>query len=273
MGVDFGSILGRAKPATITINQASTQVEGAIPGKLRIIETGQQFDEMFVTLLDMPIEKRAYYPGEPGQLNRTNDNLLCFCSNVIRKRDRSRAELQGPDVNARMPQAAKCAGCVRGDWSKWRQTKLPKDKPQCDTYFYAVFIDTEYKMPLQMWVRSTSKAPFEAGLEELRRKFMFMQAQRMNPNIFDIRFRLSTKKVINQGRLPSYVLSLSDFKAVSPEDREALGAFYLEWIGTDKPQDEEEQVQQMQQVQTQVVNAEVVTPSGSEEIIEGEIVL
>lgn len=257
MGLDFGSKLFRLKPATININQPNTQVEGAIAGKLRISETGDQFEEMFVTLLAMPQERRDYYTGEPGQLNRSADNLMCFSRDMIR-----------PHEKAKVPQAVKCDGCPKASWEKWRQTKKKEDIPPCDAYYYALFIDTVYKLPLQMYIRSKAKQPFEAGMQELARKFKLMQSQGLNPNIFDLRFRLSVKK-ITTGKLVSYVPFLSDFKAFTEEERAEFGDIYLEFTNRGRKQaDNAAELEAADQIDqaASVIDAEVVEPGSQGEI-------
>lgn len=219
LGLDFGSKLFQLKPATVSIVQPSTTAEGAIKGKLRIPETGDQFDSMFVTLLVMPQEQRSYYAGgEPGQLNRTPDNLMCFSRDMVR-----------PDKNAKVPGALKCDGCPKASWDKWRQTKDRKDIPPCDAYYYALLIDTEFKMPLQMYLRSSAKAPFEQGMQNLSRKFAMMKAKGLNPNIYDIGFKLSTKKV-QKGATVSWIPELSDFRVLTEAEREEFGEVYQQFI-------------------------------------------
>lgn len=222
LGVDFSSKLFQLKPATININQPNTTAEGAIKGKLRISETGDQFDEMFVALLLMPQEQRSYYVGESGQLNRTPDNLHCFSR-----------DMQFPDKAAKYPQAQSCATCPRASWDLWRKTKLKTDIPACDAYYYALFIDTVYKMPLQMFIRSKSKQPFEAGMQNVARTLAKLKATGKNPNIFDIGFKLTTKK-IQTGNLPSYILNLSDFRVITDEEREQFGDIYLQYTNRNK---------------------------------------
>lgn len=228
LGIDFSDPLFRLRPGTIAINQPNTQVDGAIKGKLRITETGQQFDEMLVTLLKMPAKQRAYYTGNSGQMNRTPDNLTCFSRDMIR-----------PDKGAKVPQAVLCQSCPNGDigWERYRETKAKEDIPQCDAYYYALFIDTVYKMPLQMYIRSKSKKPFENGLQELARTLYMMQSQGLNPNIFDLSFKLSTKKILT-GALPSYVIHLSDFKAITDEQRADFGTIYMQFLNrVDEPEE------------------------------------
>jgi hypothetical protein len=263
MGLDFGSKLFRLKPATININQSNTQADGAIPGKLRINETGQQFDEMFVTLLAMPQERRDFYTGEPGQLNRSSDNLMCFSRDMIR-----------PHKNAKVPQAISCGNCPKASWEKWRQTKKKEDIPPCEAYYYALFIDTVYKLPLQMYIRSKSKQPFEAGMQELARKFKLMQSQGLKPNIFDIRFKLSTAKIVT-GKLPSFVPKLSEFKAISDEEKQQFGDIYLEFVNRGNRQSEQQAEAEASQIDeaTATIDAEVVQPGTESNVIEPEIVI
>lgn len=250
VGIDFGSKLFQLKPATLTINQPNTQTEGAIKGKLRISETGDQFEEMYVTLLKMPVEQRAYYIGEPGQLNRTPDNLMCFSRDMFR-----------PDAAAKVPQSIKCDGCPKASWEKWRQSKKKEDIPPCDAYYYALFIDTVYKMPMQMYIRSKSKGPFEAGMQNLARTFAKMKSQGQNPNIWDIKFRLSTE-AIKTGNLTSYVLKISNPEAISDGERAEFGEMYMSYVNRGKPSEPAQEAAKIDTAE-QIIDAEVIEDSGS----------
>lgn len=272
MGIDFNSPLFQLRPATLSINQPNTQVDGAIKGKLRLSDTGDQFDELFCTLLVMPVEKRAYYAGGgTGVMNRTPDNLMCFCSNV--QRNPQRVEVTGPDDKAKVAQAVRCSGCQKASWDKWRQTKLKEDLPPCDLYYYALLIDTKYKMPMQMFIRSKAKQPFEQGMEKLSRRFLMMKSQGLNPNIFDIGFTLKTKK-IQTGQMVSYVPELADFRAITPEERVEFGTIYQQFISRQGKSDyvdpELEAAEQIAET-TESIDAKVTGDVG--EVIEGEIVI
>lgn len=266
VGLDFGSKLFQLKPATIVINQPNTQVQGATPGKLRITETGDQYDEMIVTLLTMPEERRDYYIGEAGQLNRSPENLMCFSRDMER-----------PHPKAKAPQAMSCATCPKASWEKWRQTKRKEDIPACDAHYLGLFIDTVYQLPMRMFVRSKGKDPFERGMQELARKFKLLQTDRQRngqplPDIWDIRFKLSTEK-ITTGKLASYVPKLSEFKIVTDEEREKFGQIYQEYTSRGKKlADKSAETEAAAQIDT--IDAELV-PAGSESsnVIEGEIVI
>lgn len=228
LGIEFGSKLFRLKPATLGIVQPSTTADGAIKGKLRISETGDQFDSLFVTLLVMPVEQRQYYQRIPGQdLNRSPENLLCFSSNVTR--DEFNRETSGPDAKAKVPQSLRCHNCPKASWDRWRQTKDKADIPSCDLYYKALLIDTEYKMPLQMYIRSSAKTPFEQGMQNLSRKFAMMKAKGLNPNIFDIGFKLSTKKV-QKGQTFSWIPQFSDFRVLDEAERAEFGEIYQQFV-------------------------------------------
>jgi len=151
-------------------------------------------------------------------MNKTPENLTCFSRDNIR-----------PDLSAKVPQAQLCQSCQHSSWTRYNETKAPEDKPSCDEFFYAMFIDTVYKMPLRMYIRSLSKKPFEAGMSEWTNTLYMMRSQGLNPNIYDISFKLSTKKILTRG-LPSYVINLSDFKAVTPEERAAFGPVYMQFV-------------------------------------------
>lgn len=264
LGIDFGSKLFQLKPATLNINQPSTQAEGAIKGLLRVSETGDQYEDLFVTLLLMPVEQRQYYVGEPGQLNRSQDNLHCFSRDMLT-----------PDLKAKYPQSPTCKSCPKQDWTKWRETKAKADIPPCDAFYLAYMIDTVYKSPLKMYFRSTSKKPFEAGMQQLARTFAKMKATGGNPNIFDIGFKLSTK-MIQTGKNQSWIPTFSDFRAIAPEEREAFGDIYLQYINRGVQSDEEIQALADAEAQAEsntsidkaVLEPEYVdTPATTEEIV------
>ncbi len=270
LGVDFSNPLFRVKPANLFIVQNNSNIEGAIKGNLRIAETGDQFDSMYATLLVMPTEQRQYHIGTPGELNRTPENLVCFCSNVIR--DSNNRELSGPDNRAKVPQALKCDGCPKSDWGPWREYKEKNNGqanknliPPCDAHFKALLIDDKYKLPLQMFIRSKGKDPFEQGMQNLARVLAMEKAKGNNPNIFDVRFKLSTK-LITTGKFQSYVPVFSDFKPLTPEQREAFGAVYLQYISQSQRKQEQEAVAEAE--------AEISTAQAGIEgaVLEGEYV-
>lgn len=225
IGVNLNSKFFQVKPATINVVQNNSTV-GNKKGALRINETGHEFDEMYVTLLEAPSESRSYYSGNREDLNRNAENLLCFSRDLIR-----------PDERARMPQAMTCASCPRQDWQPYRDAKangvtgkqLSALIPPCDAHYYALFIDTVYKMPLQMYIRSKSKDPFDQGMANIGRLLAMEQAQGKNPNIFDVRFKLSTK-LITSGNFKSYVLDISDVRKTTEEEREQFGAVYFQYV-------------------------------------------
>jgi hypothetical protein len=264
LGIDFSSKLFQLKPATLSINQPNTQAEGAIKGHLRISETGDQFPELFVTLLVMPTERRQWYAGETGQLNRSPENLMCFSNDLVK-----------PDIKAKVPGALKCEGCPKADWTKWRQTKQKADIPPCESFIYALLIDTKYKMPLQYYVRSKAKQPFEAGMKNLARKLYMMQQQGLNPNLFDVGFKLSTKRVQN-GQTVSWVPELSDFRIISDEEREEFGEIYKQFVNrSTKAADQSAEAEAADQIAEvdNVIDAEVVEPNGAGDVVQGEITI
>lgn len=225
LGVDFGSKLFELRPANLFIVQNNSNIEGAVKGNLRIAETGDEFDHMYATLLMMPTEQRQYHIGNPGELNRTPENLMCFST-----------DMKVPHQKARIPQAVSCATCARQDWEPWREYKEKNNGqtnknliPPCDAHYKALLIDDKYKLPLQYFIRSKAKEPFEQGMQNLARVIAMMKAEGKNPNIFDVRFKISTK-VITTGKFTSYVPVFSDFKPVTEEQRAAFGAVYLQYI-------------------------------------------
>lgn len=262
----FKSHLFKLKPATLSINQPNTQVEGARKGHLRIVETGQEFQEMFAVLLQEPLEARSFYEGEPGSLNRTPENLVCFQRDV--QRDDWGNETTGPDPDARIPQAYKCASCPKASWDTWRKTKSHADLPPCDLSFNVLLLDTKFKIPLRMYLRSKSKKAFEAGLQNFTRTFAMAHASGKNPEIFDIGFKLSTKQIMT-GKLPSYVIHMSDFRLITPEERVEFGEFHRQFAEQASRRLSEPAHEPVVEAQGSIDEA-VIGPSG---ITEGEITI
>lgn len=230
LGLDFGSELFQLKPTTLTINQSNTQADGATPGKLRIVETGEEFDKMTVVLLVTPKKNRSYYLGEKGTLYRTPENLMCFSRDMVR-----------PDERSKQIQAITCASC---QFSKWNNDVVPGVPPECDPFYYAIFVDTYTQTPMKMYIRNTSKKPFEAAMQNLARTFKLAQAKGLNPNLFNISFDITTKKTKNKGGFVTYMLDVDgkSFHLMNDEEATAFGEIYLNYInyGT-KSEDEVEQ--------------------------------
>ena len=218
LGVDFTNPLFRIQPATVSITKE---------GQFKVSDDGGLFEEMFVTLLDMPNESRAYYinPNDE-EMFRNPENLMCFSTDMIE-----------PSEKSKVMQAPKCAGCPRSNWEPYRNAKargvigkqLKALIPPCDPAYRVELIDTVYKMPLRMYIRSTRRAPFEEGMSKVARQIAMMQAQGKNPNIFDVRFRMSLKLEV-KGPYRYYVPVFTDIKAVTNEEREAFGDVYIKYI-------------------------------------------
>lgn len=261
VGVDFSSPLFALKPATLTINQGMTQAEGAIPGKLRVVETGEQFDFMTVALLLMPVEERQYYIGKPGELNRIPSNLMCFSRDLIR-----------PDENSKQMQAEHCDGCSRSSWVKWNETRAKEDIPPCDHYYKALLIDTVTQTPLRMYLRSGNKKPFGEGMQQLARKIMLLKSQGLNPNIWDIVFKITTAKT--KSATPNHVISVdkTSFHVASDEEKAAFGGLYLNYINRGRKSEEEAAEEE---AASQIVEAETAVTAGvaDETIVDGEIII
>lgn len=258
-GIDYNSKLFQLKPATVVINQPNTQAEGAKKGKLRIVETGDQFDFMDIALLVQPTESRAYHPRAKGQLP-TLENRMCYSYDMLR-----------PNKGAVNPQAITCASCAQSSWEKYEQNRIPENAPQCQPQYKALFIDTVFRMPLQMYIRSQSRQPFERGMKVLVMKFAQMQSQGLKPNIFDIKFRISSTEVQNKNSTKSFIPKFSDFAAINEAERELFGEVYLKFINRGKQAVEQELANEVAE-QDAVIDAEVLTP-GTEgpNVEEGEI--
>jgi len=255
LGIDTTNKLFQLKPSTLIIVQPGTTIEGANKGNLRISETGDEFKDLECSLLIMPTEQRACYSGEPGELNKIPENLMCFSRDMVK-----------PDPKAKIPQAMFCNGCPQSDWKAWQDYKKDTGKsnkalaPRCQSFYIVHLIDTKYQLPLRMYIRAKAKQTFEQGTQNIARMIAMAKAQKKNPNLFDVKFKLSTKLVV-EGQYKYYVPTISEWKFISDEEREAFGAIYNSFI---------EQQAQINASQAQVQNTEQANKV--EEVITGDYV-
>lgn len=214
-GLGFNSKLFKLQPANIHLVQRMTRAEGATPGKLRIKETGQQFDEMHLVLLFEPVERRSYYEGQ----DFTPDNQLCFSlDNIV------------PHPKAKVPQAMACANCPKASWERYRQTNNKADIPPCKNFWHNIVIDRITQMPYYFDVRGTSIKPYFKAMQQIARLVALMQSQGKNPNIFDISFKVKGK--LPQQGAPQYVLDFYDFAPINETEKEKFGSIFLDFINS-----------------------------------------
>lgn len=197
------------KPSTIELVQGMSRAEGAIPGKLRISDTGQHFDEMQLVMLFEPVQQRAYFEGA----EMTKGAKLCFSTDNEHPHDR-----------AQVPQAANCARCPMQDWTKWRETKKKEDLPKCKQYWHVLVSDRVTQLPYYLNVKTTSISAFEQGMGQLAKLIALMKSRGENPNIFDVSFKISPVKVG-----PNYQYAFKEFAPIKAEDRAKFGAIFLDF--------------------------------------------
>jgi len=133
-GLDFGSKMFQLKPVTLSLNQPMTQADGAIPGKLRINETGEQYATMRVVMIAQPAESSDYHVGV-GEMVKRPENLMCFTRDMIQ-----------PHGKSRDPQAMVCAACpknpqLNANWKAYRETGDKSTIPGCEVTVKYSFID------------------------------------------------------------------------------------------------------------------------------------
>lgn len=255
LGINFNDKLFKLKPATLTIVQPQSTIEGATKGNLRITETGQEFTEMYCSLLVMPQEQRQWYIGERGELNKIPENLMCFSTNMVQ-----------PHEKSKIPQAPKCANCSKQDWGPYQEYKKANNGnsnkkliPSCEAFYKVFLIDTVYQLPLKMFIRSKAKESFELGMQNVARTIAMAKAQKKNPNIFDVKFKLTTQLVV-QGPYKWYVPIFSEPRLVNDEERGIFGAMYMNFTNSaleaEAEETEEATIQQSQKDIDTVVEGE-----------------
>jgi hypothetical protein len=204
-----GSRLFRPKPGNINLVQNMTQQEGAIPGKLRISETGQHFEEIQAVMLAIPPDKKPREFRIKGVFKK--EGLHCFSYDGIK-----------PSEHAPYPKAEKCDGCPQADWSKWRANKIQDNLPPCKDYYRALIAERSTKLPYWAKFKGKSISAFEGACQNIARQFAIMQANGLNPQIYDVSFTIYVTKV---GAL--YVHGFKDFAPVTdPAARAEFGAIF-----------------------------------------------
>lgn len=237
-GLGLNSKIFQLKPSTIELVQAMSKAEGAIPGKLRISDTGQHYDQMQVVMLFEPTQQRAYFEGEEF----TKDSKMCFSLDNVKPHDR-----------AKVPQAMKCAGCNKASWDKYRQTKVRADLPKCREYWHLVLADRVTQLPYYLNVKGTSIPDFEKAMGQVAKLIGLMQASGENPNIFDISFKIQSVKTPGS---TVYTLKVTDVAPLKKEDRPKFGAIFLDFANRKANN------QVLAEEEAEATAAEVNIPSG-----------
>lgn len=251
-----GSRLFEIKPATLEVVAKTTQQEGATPGKLRIRETGEQFDKMNLVLLVPPQEQREYYDSKT---EFGSEHKVCFSLDNVE-----------PHARAKEPQAMRCNTCSKGDinWEKWRKDKRPENLPQCRKYWHLVVADRATQMIYYFNVKGTAVRSFEQAMQNLARIIYSMEvnvkaenkagASKPMPNIFDISFTVVPSQLEKGG---PWVPQFKSFGAI-PEDAKAdFGNIYLDFVNRNA-----QDSASPEEVEASVVEAEVTEAPARTEV-------
>jgi hypothetical protein len=252
-GIGLNSKIFKLTPSTIELVQKMSRAEGAIPGKLRVTDTNQHFDEMQVVMLLEPVEQRAYFEGQ----DYSKDSKLCFSLDNVRPHDRAAA-----------PQAMTCANCPKASWEKYRQSKKREDLPKCKEYWHVVLADRVTQLPYYLNVRGTSIQPFVKAMRTVVKLIHLMKANGENPNVFDVSFKIYP---VAQEKGTYYTLGFKDIAPLKKEDRPAFGALFLEFANRKAEMAEEIAAEEAEATNEAAVNDAISeAPSAP---VTGEIVI
>jgi hypothetical protein len=299
-GLGLNSRIFSVSPSTIEIVQKMTHQESAIPGKLRVTDTNQHYDEMQVVLLVEPMEQRAYFEGQ----DYSKDSKICFSLDNVEPHDK-----------AKIPQAVKCGyrdasgrfvpTCPRASWDKYREAKkqgisdLRPYLPKCREYWHCVLADRVTQLPYYLNVKGKSIEPFKKGMGNVAKMIHLMRATAENdnkllmesnaevkaavdagqwhpllktmPNIFDVSFKICC---VPQEKGTYWTLGFKDIAPLKQEDRAKFGALFLEFANrkaTYAAQAEEAEQQAAAADAEVAVDASVIEPPAGP--VTGEIVI
>ena len=218
------------KPATLELVSKASRQDGVTPGKLRVVQTNEHFDEMRAVILVEPLQQRKQY--RKGEYSK--EALECFSLDSIQ-----------PHNKAKHPPALYCANCPLGDimWVKYREAKnkgvsgdnLSALIPACKQFWHLFIADRNTQSPYYLNVGGTSVKSFENAMQNIARLFQMIlaniKAERRAgkdtpmPNsigdvIWQISFTIYPSQPIKGGQ---FVLGFKDFKVMSLEDRADFG--------------------------------------------------
>jgi hypothetical protein len=261
-GVGLGTQLFRVKPSHFELVPKSTRQDGAIPGTIRNMASGQRMgvedangnivkDEVKLVLLAVPQEQREYYLNDGKTYSK--DMKECFSLDNVQ-----------PHARAKNPPAMFCASCPMGDinWKKWREGgKTPDLLPKCQAYWHLFVGERNTQTPYFTNIKGKSVKLFRDAMEtqlgpllqklesnavmlnrtrgykynKNTRVFEFVglpegqteqQPAMPLPNIFDIVFTAYSTK----DKAGDIVWGFKDFMQMKPEVREEFGSLYAEFL-------------------------------------------
>jgi hypothetical protein len=260
-GVGMGSTLFCTKPSYFELVPKTTRQDGAIPGTIRNMASGQRMgvedengnivkDEVKLVLLAVPQEHREYYLNDGKTWSK--EQKQCFSLDNVQ-----------PHARAKNPPAMFCATCPMGDinWEKWRKGgKTPDMLPKCQMFYHLFVAERSTQTPYFANIKGKSVTVFKNAMETQmgplleklkanavainrtrgyklnKNTFMFEfiglpegQTERQPavplPNIFDIVFTAYVNKT--GGDL---MWGFKDFMQMKAEVREEFGSLYAEFL-------------------------------------------
>lgn len=165
--------------------QRTSQVEGAIPGKLRDKESNEHFEELEIIPLRFATSRVLFPPG--GDLTA---DPLCRSNDGIR-----------PVLNVLQPQANECGNCSRGSWDDYGSNGRI---PDCKEKMTLLFIDRNSGLPYYITVGGKSLAPMKK-LKKILNKYGFMaRSKGENIGIYD--FATKIRPIAVKGPKGSYYI-------------------------------------------------------------------
>jgi hypothetical protein len=214
--------LFKLKPGNLQLVSSMTQQEGAIPGKIRVVETNQHFTELQVVILADPQFPKPRNYWQKGV--HSKDGLLCFSTNGVTPHDK-----------AKIKQHDLCSACKKADWAPYRAHKIADNLPPCRDYWKVFLAERTTKLPYWMNIGGKNDAPFKEACQNIVRTLAPIQAEieqqkregktpRPAPEVYDISFTMFVKK---EGA--HYILGFKDFAPMSLEVRAEFGAIFADF--------------------------------------------
>jgi hypothetical protein len=235
------------KPQNMELVQNTTRAEGAQPGKFRVTQSNDHFDQIEFVILKARRGRVLFPPGDFGgdTLCRSFDGLV-------------------PAENVVAPPSSKCGNYVNGKFkaicpkASWG---ADKKKPECAATLSLLIVEKTTRVPYYISFKRTALPPIENLMQSLAARFQASRAAGETPNIYDYAVTLKASKVSNASQV-YFVPTVLGYKKLEAATAAEFGGLFQEYVVRQKADAEaaraEEAVSQQMNpaVVAQAVNVE-----------------
>lgn len=235
----------RIKPTNLILVQNGTrEPQGARPGQILDVLTGQAYDQLEVVPLRRSIQ-RVMFP--PGELDLDAKPICRSSDGVV------------PSPFAEHPQALRCATC---QYSQWKKVNGVSVKPRCSEKYRLLVIKKDEGVPRYLSVGGMGIAPLKLRLEAIKQDVEISRRKGTKLDLFDYFFTLTSDEIKGKtGRF--YVLRFDNLQRV--KNPSEFGPLFEEYVVRARHQEDEEEGVVENETKVDSTVGSVITPEVVEE--------